>query len=102
MVRPYLKNIAYIDERFSECIPSTGFYVWRPNKDIDSKFLFLLIARDYVVNGLNKFMRGDNSPSIKPEHIEDLAYPIQTKEIQKYISQFLNTFCTNRYFFKED
>ena len=30
LVRPYLRNIAYIDEDISSCIASTGFYICSP------------------------------------------------------------------------
>lgn len=99
MVRPYLRNIAYIDETLSSCIASTGFYVCRPNENINSRYLFFLMTSDYVVNGLNKFMRGDNSPSIKPEHIENFAFPLPHKNIQVHIVKIIesNIFCLNNF-----
>ena len=45
---------------------------------------------DNVVKGLNQFMKGDNSPSITKDNIEDWLYPIpplmEQKEICKKIS----------------
>jgi Restriction endonuclease S subunits len=76
LVRPYLRNIAYIDESLSDCIASTGFYVCRPSKVFNSRYLFYLMTSDYVVNGLNAFMKGDNSPSIRKDDIENFAYPL--------------------------
>ena len=37
MVRPYLKNIAFVDEEYSNCIASTGFYVCSPNEALFPK-----------------------------------------------------------------
>jgi len=34
------------------------------------------MVSDYVVKGLNTFMKGDNSPSIKQEHIFNFAFPV--------------------------
>lgn len=31
---------------------------------------------EYVVNGLNQFMKGDNSPSISKCNIENWLYPV--------------------------
>ena len=76
MVRPYLKNIAYIDEECSNCIGSTGFYVCTPTASVDSRYLYWLMVSPYVVNGLNHFMKGDNSPSIRKGDIENFSYPL--------------------------
>ena len=84
VVRPYLRNIAYIDESLSDCIASTGFYVCRPC-EIDPRFLFRLLPSDYVVNGVNAFMKGDNSPSVRAAHIQNLLVPIPPLAEQKRI-----------------
>lgn len=76
MVRPYLKNIAYIDEEYSDCIGSTGFYVCTPTPLVDRHYLYWLMVSPFVVNGLNHFMKGDNSPSIRKGDIEKFVYPI--------------------------
>ncbi|MCD8300299.1 MAG: restriction endonuclease subunit S [Clostridiales bacterium] len=76
LVRPYLKNIAYIDESLSDCIASTGFYVCRPSEFLNSRYLYWLMISPYVVDGLNRFMKGDNSPSIKVNNIRNYKYPL--------------------------
>lgn len=38
LVRPYLKNIAYIDVQLSDCIASTGFFVCTPNAALNDKY----------------------------------------------------------------
>ena len=76
MVRPYLKNIAFVEEEYSNCIASTGFYICSPNKTLYPKFLFYLMLSEYVVNGLNKYMKGDNSPSINNENITNFSFPL--------------------------
>ena len=76
MVRPYLKNIAYIDESLSDCIASTGFFVCHPTKPLNNRFIYWLMTSEYVVEGLNQYMKGDNSPSIRQSDIENFVYPI--------------------------
>ena len=71
MVRPYLKNIALVDDIYKDAIASTGFYVITPSLGYYPAFLFHLMLSNYVVDGLNAFMKGDNSPSINNCHIED-------------------------------
>ena len=74
MVRPYLRNIARITE--NDCIASTGFYICSPYKYMLSKFCYYLMLSNYVVDGLNTFMKGDNSPSITKREIENWLYPL--------------------------
>ena len=74
MVRPYLRNIARITE--NDCIASTGFYICSPYKYMLSKFCYYLMLSNYVVDGLNTFMKGDNSPSITKREIDNWLYPL--------------------------
>ena len=85
MVRPYLKNIALVDDIYRDAIASTGFYVITPSLGYYPMFLFYLMLSNYVVDGLNAFMKGDNSPSINNCHIEDYLYPLPPIEEQKRI-----------------
>lgn len=86
LVRPYLKNIALIDEGNADCIASTGFYICTSNGLLNSHFLYFLMISPYVVDGLNQFMKGDNSPSISKDDVEKWLYPIPPKEEQKAIA----------------
>ena len=76
LVRPYLENIALVKEEHTHCIASTGFYVCNSNGVLISEFMFFLMISGYVVKGLNQFMKGDNSPSISKDDIENWLYPI--------------------------
>ena len=86
LVRPYLKNIAYIDESLASAIASTGFFVCTPNKNLlNPKYNYYLMISNYVVDGLNSFMKGDNSPSIRNNDIEKFCFPLPPLETQKRI-----------------
>ena len=90
MVRPYLKNIALVEE--GSCIASTGFFVCSPMQLLTSEYCYYMMLSDYVVYGLNQYMKGDNSPSINNSHITSWLYPIPpineqlriTTEIKKW------------------
>ena len=43
------------------------------------------MVSDYVVNGLNQFMKGDNSPSINKGHIDEWLFPLPPLTEQKRI-----------------
>ena len=88
-VRPYLENIAYINDENKDCIASTGFYVCNSNGMLYPPFMYFLMTSEYVVQGLNQFMKGDNSPSIGKDNIENWLYPIPPINEQKVICQNL-------------
>ena len=90
MVRPYLKNIALIGCEHKDAIASTGFYVVRPCTVLYPQYIFKLLLSAYVVDGLNQYMKGDNSPSINNEHIENYLYPIPHYGEQRRIVEKLN------------
>lgn len=85
LVRPYLKNIAYIDVQLSDCIASTGFFVCTPNAALNDKYLYRLMVSSYVVDGLNKHMKGDNAPSIRKDDIENYPFPLPPLSEQQRI-----------------
>ena len=85
MVRPYLRNIAKVS--VDGCIASTGFYVCSPIKDLNSEYCYYLMISDYVVTGLNQFMKGDNSPSINKSHIDEWLFPLPPFPEQQRIVQ---------------
>ena len=84
-VRPYLRNIAKVS--VDGCIASTGFYVCSPIDDLNSEYCYYLMISDYVVTGLNQFMKGDNSPSINKSHIDEWLFPLPPFPEQQRIVQ---------------
>uniref|UniRef100_UPI002041989A restriction endonuclease subunit S n=1 Tax=Vermiculatibacterium agrestimuris TaxID=2941519 RepID=UPI002041989A len=85
LVRPYLENIALVEEKHSRCIASTGFYVCNSSGVLLPEFMFFLMISRYIVDGLNQYMKGDNSPSISKENIENWLYPVPPIEEQETI-----------------
>ena len=91
LVRPYLENIALIEEKHANSIASTGFYICNSTGALYPEYMFYLMISGYVVDGLNQFMKGDNSPSISKDNIESWLYPIPPLEEQKVICQKLKS-----------
>ena len=89
LVRPYLENIALVEKQYANAIASTGFYVVR-SKVIIPEFTYSLFLSSYVIQGLNSFMKGDNSPSIRSENIEDFLYPVPPHAEQQRIARTLD------------
>ncbi len=87
LVRPYLQNIAYVDKKFSDCIASTGFFVCKAKPIIYPKYMYFLMLSKYVIDGLNSFMKGDNSPSINCDNIFGFLFPLPPLAEQKRIAE---------------
>ena len=83
MVRPYLRNIAMVTE--NDCIASTGFFVCQGKGCLLPKFCYYQMLSNYVVDGLNDFMKGDNSPSITKAQIEEYIFPLPPYNEQQRI-----------------
>lgn len=75
-----------VDYEFDNTIDSIGFFVMKPIEEIiNNRYLFYISIFDYTIDGLKKFMKGDNSPSIKKKDIEDFLIPVPQLREQKRI-----------------
>ena len=92
LVRPYLKNIALVDSSNADSIASTGFYIVTSNGTFTPKYLYILMISAYVVDGLNQFMKGDNSPSINKDNIEKWLYPVPPLAEQEKIADSVQNY----------
>jgi len=90
MVRPYLKNIALIDESLQDCIASTGFYVCSPKSNLDSKYLYHLLCSKDAIDYLMQYMKGDNSPSIRKDDLLNMVIMLPSLPEQKQIEAILD------------
>jgi type I restriction enzyme S subunit len=74
-VRPYLKNIAIIENELPNFIGSTGFNVFKPiNSNI--KYLFYFLLSPDLNKKYEETMVGFNSPSITNEQFENTLFPL--------------------------
>lgn len=85
MVRPYLKNIAFVEDEFADAIASTGFYIMTQIGMYNPKYLYYMVLSPYVIDGLHQFMKGDNSPSINTTDIDNFIFPLPPLAVQKAI-----------------
>lgn len=90
MVRPYLKNVAFIDESLKDCIASTGFFVCKCKANLLPKFLYRFLCFDGTINYLTQFMKGDNSPAIRQNEFLDTPINLPPPEEQKEIVRLLD------------
>ena len=71
-VRPYLRNIALVPNRYDKEIASTGFSVLRPAKGICPAFLFYTVISSGFVNRVSKMQYGVSYPAVKDDQLRDL------------------------------
>ena len=90
----YNFHIVKPEGRYYHFIASTGFYVCNSNGVLLPEFMFFLMISGYVVNGLNQYMKGDNSPSISKDNIENWLYPVPPIGEQQTICAKLKTVFT--------
>jgi type I restriction enzyme S subunit len=65
-VRPYLRNIAWIDESLDGEIASTGFCVLRPNPaKVEARFLFYYSMSDFLLGQVLPLQRGVSYPAVR-------------------------------------
>lgn len=75
LVRPYLNNIAIIEDEKENYIGSTGFAVFNGIL-VENKFLKFLLLSDYIRKLYLEFISGFNSPSITNEQFQETIIPL--------------------------
>ena len=83
-VRPYLKNIAIINQDLPNFIGSTGFNVFKPIVS-DVNFLFYFLLTPDLNKRYEEMMVGFNSPSITNEQFENTLFPLPPIHEQEQI-----------------
>jgi type I restriction enzyme S subunit len=83
-VRPYLKNIAIIEDEKENYIGSTGFNVFK-TLNVELKYAFYYLLTPYVNNSFKELMVGFNSPSITNDQFEKSLIPLPSLSEQNRI-----------------
>jgi len=89
MVRPYLKNIAIIEEERERFIGTTGASVFRVY-NLETKYIFRVLLSPYINNNHLELLKGFNSPSITQEQFVNTLIPLPPLEEQKRIVKKLD------------
>jgi type I restriction enzyme S subunit len=84
LVRPYLHNLAMIEDDKKNYIGSTGFAVF-DCLEIENKYVFWLLLSKYIEDLYLDFMDGFNSPSITHDQFKNTIIPVPPLSEQKEI-----------------
>lgn len=84
-VRTYLKNIAYVEDRFDGQIASTGFCVLRAVPGVDPRYLYhFVLTRDFI-QCLSALQRGVSYPAVREADVRDQSIPLAPSNEQRRI-----------------
>lgn len=88
-VRPYLNNLALIEDQKENYIGSTGFFVFKSIIG-ENKYIFNFLLSFYVRKYYLDSLKGFNSPSISNTIFENTFIPLPPLEEQKEIVRVLD------------
>lgn len=86
LVRPYLNNIAFVNESKQNYIGSTGFVIFKPIY-VDNRFLYYYLLCPFIRTYYLNLLKGFNSPSIKHSNFINTPFPLPPFSEQKRIVQ---------------
>jgi len=91
-VRPTLRRMAYIDEKYNGEICSTAFCVLRSKKSIlSSLYLYYCVQRDKFIEELAKLQKGASYPAITDNDVKRQQIPLPSFREQNEITDILSS-----------
>jgi len=84
-VRPNLNAVAYINDKFSNSVGSSGFTVIRALNNNYKGFLFLFFTSPYFIDYVTELVQGAMYPAMSEKDVWKCSIPLPKIEIQKEI-----------------
>jgi type I restriction enzyme S subunit len=84
-VRTYLRNVAYVDERFNGQIASTGFCVLRPTDGIEGRYIFYYVLTADFIDKISALQRGVSYPAVRDGDVRAQPIPVAPTNEQRRI-----------------
>jgi type I restriction enzyme S subunit len=89
-VRPYLRNIAYVDENLDGEIASTGFCVLRPNPSkVLPRFIRFFSISDNLLEQVLPLQRGVSYPAVRDKEVLSTKILVPPQDEQEKIIEIL-------------
>jgi type I restriction enzyme, S subunit len=90
--RPYLRNVALVQDRYDNQICSTGFCVMRADRSIiDPAWVYYLCRSDIILVQIEPKMRGANYPAITDGDVLSALVPLPDTETQRRLVTHIET-----------
>lgn len=88
--RPYLKKFAIVDDKYNNCVCSSGFQVIAPDKEYNISFLYEYLKSSVAVAQFALFMTGALYPAITSKDLRKVLIPLPSLEVQNKIVEHIN------------
>ncbi|SFW80297.1 type I restriction enzyme, S subunit [Chitinophaga sancti] len=89
-VRPYLKNISLVNDRYDNSIASSGFCVIRTCL-VNPLFIYYYVTSQHFIESINQFSKGTSYPSVTNKVVLDQKIPLPSLEVQNQIVDKIST-----------
>ena len=89
LVRPYLDNVALIEDEKENYIGSTGFVVFKPIM-INPRYFITVLLSPYIREHFLHLLSGFNSPSISQDNFLATLFPLPPLNMQSKIAEKTN------------
>ncbi len=89
-VRPNLNAVARVGDEFDGVIGSTGFCVLRPDKHLDSGYLFQWVRSPQFVQRMVRAATGASYPAVSDRIVRESMIPLPDVREQRRIAQVLD------------
>lgn len=76
-IRPTLKRIAIVPETLDKQVCSTGYFVFRPQKIVDNRFLFYYLLSEEFISEMEKLQTGASYPAVSDGQVRSqfISFP---------------------------
>lgn len=89
-IRPTLKRMALISKAYDLQICSTGYFVFRPKKELLSSFIFYFLRSDEFMARMESLQKGASYPAVTDREIRLQPIPVPPLAEQKRIVAILD------------
>ncbi len=90
-VRTYLKAVASVDEKYADCVYSTGFAILRARREqLNPDYLKWLILNELFIQAVESHSEGLSYPAINASELVNLKTVVPPVPEQKVIADFLD------------
>lgn len=88
-VRPNLRNVAMVVDRYTNLVASSGFCVLRTKESINNQYLYSIVNTQEFADYLSGLTSGANYPAVNANIIKSFEIPLPPMELQKQYAEFV-------------
>lgn len=88
--RPYLKKFAIVDDKYDDCVCSSGFQVVAPNRTYNLSYLYEFLKTSVAISQFELLMSGAIYPAITNKDLKKILIPLPPISVQNTIVKHIN------------